>query len=39
MSKKIPLINTGKRILIICEGSEEEIISKGLKNVASGVEI
>lgn len=31
MSKKIPLINTGKRILIICEGSEEEDYFKRLK--------
>ncbi len=31
MSKKIPLINTGKRILIICEGSEEEDYFERLK--------
>lgn len=31
MSKKIPPINTGKRILIICEGSEEEYYLNRLK--------
>ena len=31
MAKKIPIINTSKRIMIICEGSEEEDYLKRLK--------
>ena len=31
MTKKIPIINTSKRIMIICEGSEEEDYLKRLK--------